>query len=147
MEVERAGNKVFAVEWLKLAKEDLRAAESLLKDNNFNNSVYHSQQACEKAVKALLEINKIIVRSHYVSQRLLSLGRSDDILKIAEAAEWFEKDRKWEITRYPIEKGKEIFLPFKVFSEKDAKEAFEKAKFVVEKIEKILKEKYGVEVK
>ncbi|MFP4461736.1 MAG: HEPN domain-containing protein [Thermotogota bacterium] len=45
-------------DWLKAAKDDLDAASLLLKHDNLTNIIaFHSQQAVEKSLKAVLEFN------------------------------------------------------------------------------------------
>lgn len=62
--------------------------------------------------------------------------------KVVEYAKSLEKN--WVITRYPFRRRTEIWSPRKAFTEVDAVEALEKARFVVNEIGKILKEKYGL---
>ena len=52
------------------AIDDLKAADVLLKNNIFSKSVYHSQQAVEKSLKAVLALNAIFITDeHVVSDR------------------------------------------------------------------------------
>jgi HEPN domain-containing protein len=44
----------FIKAWLRRAKADLKSAEDLLRNEDFADSTYYSQQASEKACKALL---------------------------------------------------------------------------------------------
>ena len=46
-------------EWLERALRDLKAAKILMKEELFNESAFHSQQAVEKALKALLVVRHI----------------------------------------------------------------------------------------
>ena len=130
--------------WLSVAKKELKRATHNLKGKDYPDCVFHSQQAVEKAVKALLEINGIIVRDHYVSRHLDKLT-GVEIERLKEIAVWFEMDKKWESARYPIEKGGKILMPEDVFTEEIARDALKKARYVVREISKILREKYGVE--
>ncbi|MEM5881765.1 MAG: HEPN domain-containing protein [Candidatus Aenigmatarchaeota archaeon] len=52
-----------------MAEADLKSAKILLETNNFNNSAYHSQQATEKAIKALLILKNEFVESHFVADK------------------------------------------------------------------------------
>jgi len=45
--------------WLEEAEWDLENARILLNNDRFNTVVFHSQQAAEKVVKALLSYNKV----------------------------------------------------------------------------------------
>ncbi|MCS7094178.1 MAG: HEPN domain-containing protein [Candidatus Aenigmarchaeota archaeon] len=132
-------NLELAREFLLAAKKDLEAAEVLLKNKNFNNSVYHSQQTAEKAVKAVLILKNKFVESHFVA----------DISKDYLDEETYEHvkslEKNWIISRYPFKRKSEIWSPVKAFTKLDAEESLKKAKFVFEKIVKIVK-KEGVEV-
>jgi len=142
-------NKRFDVELVKsfveASKSDLSAAVSLLKDKNYNNSIFHSQQAVEKIVKAILIVHGKFKATHIVSPELKRIQRKEkignDVVSAVRALE-----RHWVVSRYPFRLGKEVWNPAVAFDELDAREALEKARFVVKEIGKILKERYGVEV-
>jgi len=138
---KKVGREIPSKFWVKIAKKELERAEDALKRKDYPDCVFHSQQAVEKIVKGLLEINKIIVRDHYVADKVKKIV-SDE--KLIEEISWFEKDKKWEIARYPIEKAGSILTPEDVFTRKIAEDALKKARFVFEKIGEILKEKYGL---
>ncbi|MEM5883224.1 MAG: HEPN domain-containing protein [Candidatus Aenigmatarchaeota archaeon] len=142
------GREKFIENWLKLSMHDIEVAELMFKNRDWPNSVFFSQQSVEKTIKALLEANGIIVKDHFLANILKReiLPKEKTIEKIIEIALWFERDRKWAITRYPIEKGGKVVLPEEVFTKEIAEDALKKAKFVFDSISKILKERYGVEV-
>ncbi|MEM5810917.1 MAG: HEPN domain-containing protein [Candidatus Aenigmatarchaeota archaeon] len=146
---KKGSNKIPALIWFKIAREDLKRAERAFSSNDFPDCVYRSQQATEKSIKTILELNEIIVRDHYVAEKLKDLIKRNiefkNLIEIVEIARWFEKDKKWEITRYPIEKENELVLPEEVFTKEIASEALKKAKLVFDSVSKILKEK-GVEI-
>jgi HEPN domain-containing protein len=131
-------DKELAKEFFLTALDDLKSAKLELDGKVFNNSIYHSQQAVEKAVKALLILHNQFVETHFVADRIK--GLVDD--KVVECTKSLEKN--WVITRYPFRRKTEIWSPRKAFTEADAIEALEKARFVVNEIGKILKEKYGL---
>ena len=131
-------DKELAKEFFLTALDDLKSAKLELDGKIFNNSIYHSQQAVEKAIKALLILHNQFVETHFVADRIK--GFVDD--KVVEYAKSLEKN--WVITRYPFRRKTEIWSPRKAFTEADAIEALEKARFVVNEIGKILKEKYGL---
>jgi HEPN domain-containing protein len=60
-----------ADDWLKLAHDDLKAGESTLRDNIFNISCFHAQQAAEKALKAFLVDSNV---SHPKTHNLVDLN-------------------------------------------------------------------------
>ena len=59
-------NKKMALEWLKLANDDLALIDEIIDKENFTNiAAFHAQQAVEKTLKALLEYHKrSIPRKH-----------------------------------------------------------------------------------
>ena len=137
---KRIGRRISPEFWVKVAEKEMKRAEDAFSRGDYPDCVFHAQQATEKMAKALLEANGIIVRDHYVSEKLRGIV-NDNLIKNVR---WFEEDKKWEISRYPIEKGGEILMPDEIFDREVAEEALNKAKFVVSEIEKILKEKYGL---
>jgi HEPN domain-containing protein len=138
---KRIGRTIPSKFWMKLAEKELKRAEDAFSKEDYPECVFHSQQATEKMAKALLELNKIIVRDHYVADKLKNILNREELIK---SIRWFEEDKKWEISRYPIEKAEAILIPDEIFDKEVAQEALEKAKFVFSEIEKILKEKYGL---
>ena len=51
--MSRTDNRRQAERWLLTAREDLKAAETLLDAEMYAQACFHSQQAAEKAVKSL----------------------------------------------------------------------------------------------
>jgi HEPN domain-containing protein len=138
---KRIGRKIPSEFWMKTAKIELKRAEDAFNREDYPDCVFHSQQAVEKMAKALLELNQIIVRDHYVADKLKDVVNVEKLIKTVR---WFEEDKKWETSRYPIEKAEEILMPDEIFDREIAVEALEKAKFAVREIERVLKEKYGL---
>ncbi|MCX8191155.1 MAG: HEPN domain-containing protein [Candidatus Aenigmarchaeota archaeon] len=125
--------------FLKKAKEDLEVAEILLREKKYADSVYHSQQAAEKSGKAILLINKIFVAEHRISRFLpKKIGK-----KVIEYVK--DLERHWVKPRYPFIGRDLIWDPTVEYTKELAEESLKKAKFVFEKIVKIVK-KEGVEV-
>jgi len=62
-------------EWFELAKQDLVSAGILLdsQETVYAASIYHSHQAIEKAMKAILEIMKLEIPKTHNLMRLASL--------------------------------------------------------------------------
>jgi len=125
--------------FMKKAFDDLKSAEILLKNEQYSDSTFHSQQAAEKASKALLILNKMFVREHIVSPLLAKIEVNRDIVKNVSSLE-----EHWIKPSYLFVGRELIWDPTKEYTKEIAEEALEKAKFVVSEIEKILKEKYGV---
>ncbi|WP_202318625.1 HEPN domain-containing protein [Archaeoglobus neptunius] len=106
-----------AREWLKKAETDLKVASILIREGIYDYSLFHSQQAVEKYLKAFLTYhNKPFGKTHNIPL-LLSLcaeidQRFEDLLKLD-----FSILFPLGVTiRYPI--GREI-------TEDEAKEAME----------------------
>jgi HEPN domain-containing protein len=81
------------------------SAKLELEGKVFNNSAYHSQQAIEKAIKALLILHNQFIETHLIADKVKGLVYD----KVVEYSK-----------------------------------SLEKADFVVNEIEKILEEKYGL---
>ncbi|HUW89420.1 MAG TPA: HEPN domain-containing protein [Candidatus Nanopelagicaceae bacterium] len=87
--------------WLEEADWDLENAKILLKNKRFNTVVFHSQQAAEKAVKALLYFNKSNGWGHSIYSLLekykeITHANIDDLQKSA-----LSLDKHYITTRYP----------------------------------------------
>ncbi len=57
--------------WMSFAREDLRAAEILLREDVFSQACFHAQQAVEKALKAALlhrDPARSLPRTHSISE-------------------------------------------------------------------------------
>ncbi len=66
--------------WLRQAEADLQAAHDSAQSNHFDSACFQSQQAGEKALKALLYLRGVNPR------------KTHDVLKLLEQAEKFESD-------------------------------------------------------
>lgn len=64
----RKGEKEVAISdsFLKAAKSDINSARILLKNKEYSNSLYHSQQAIEKILKAMLALKGHFIFKHEV---------------------------------------------------------------------------------
>ena len=72
-------NEELAREFLLTAKADLKSAEIELKGGVYNNSAYHSQQAVEKVLKALLVLHNRFVESHFVADRVKDIVKDQKV--------------------------------------------------------------------
>jgi len=144
----RKANIKLAKAFLKRAEGDLRSAKILLDAGEFPDSIYHSQQCSEKAIKALLVMENKFVRQHIVS------GIFKEVIENF-AEKWKEKlieilpdieslEIHWILPRYPEPFGEEIWNPEEEYSEKDAKEAFAKAERILKILKAFLKENYKI---
>lgn len=92
-------------QWLEFAQTDLRSCENNLSDEFVTNVVaFHSQQAVEKAFKALIEEKGIRMSRIHNLTRLYALTESFLISKIDET-ELEMLDNVYTSSRYPGEIG------------------------------------------
>jgi HEPN domain-containing protein len=70
---------------------------------------------------------------------LFGLGVSQEIIRNVSSLE-----EHWIKSRYPFVSKKLIWDPTKEYTREIVEDALNKAKFVVNEIEKVLKEKYGL---
>jgi HEPN domain-containing protein len=97
--------KASTKQWLEFAQTDLRSCENNLNDEFVTNVVaFHSQQAVEKAFKALVEENGIRMSRVHNLTRLHALTESYLISPIDET-ELEMLDNVYTSSRYPGEIG------------------------------------------
>lgn len=108
-------------QWLVFAYEDLRVAKIIFEAGIYNQVCFHSQQAAEKSLKALIEEKSKVVKEH----RFAKLFKVCKELKY-ELDDFQEKleflDKFYTSTRYPFIIG---MLPQGTPAESDAKTALE----------------------
>ncbi|MEM5830454.1 MAG: HEPN domain-containing protein [Candidatus Aenigmatarchaeota archaeon] len=120
--------------WINKAEKDIKLAKLALDNDIFDYSLFHSQQAIEKFLKAFLVFHNKPLRKTHDIEKLIEMCKEID----AE----FEKLYDMNIEKfYPI--GIEVRYPeFEIeISEQEAKEAVEIAEkvkeFVMKKLEKL----------
>ncbi len=128
-------NKSLTRDYLERAQIRLGAVEYLYSKKAWADVVRESQEIVELALKALLRHSHIEVpRIHDVSGILenekskLPALLQKDIDKMSSISRSLRRDR--ELAYY----GSEDLTPSEFYKESDAKEAFQSAKFVVERI-------------
>lgn len=142
--------EAFALAFLKESKEDLDTAKELIENKRYSRAVYFSQQCAEKAVKALLEMEKIFVSEHDLSTffvKFIYNNKSYSEFKehledILESLDYFEGE--WSKTRYPKEKDGKVSTPTELYNEQKSLEAIEKAEESLNLIKKILNKKFNI---
>jgi HEPN domain-containing protein len=121
--------------WLEQAKRDLRMAEELLKLGFFEGAAYHSHQAGEKALKALV-IKKGGYHLTHSCKFLLDQLKAqkmdvDDIYNDAK-----ELDIHYMTSRYP---NAASAPPYELYDELKAKELVDRARKLVDFVERNLR--------
>ena len=97
--------KTSVQQWLEFAQADLRSCENNLHDNFVTNIVaFHSQQAVEKAFKALLEERGIAIPKVHNLIRLHSLSEPF-LAELIDLSELDVLDDVYTSSRYPGETG------------------------------------------
>jgi len=90
-----------AKRWLTFAQEDLKVAELVLEESIYNQVCFHSQQAGEKALKALIE-EKVKVPKEHRLPKLFKICQElgYNLEKFQENLEFL--DKFYTFTRYPF---------------------------------------------
>jgi len=118
--------------WIKQAELDLGDAEYSAQGGRFHLACFLSQQAAEKALKAYLYLQgNEIVWGHSVAELIDDCCESDETFSSLREKGAF-LDRLYIPTRYP--NGLPGGIPSESFSEKDAVEAMQAAKKIIETV-------------
>lgn len=130
------------------ARSDLRSSKLLLDGTEFSRSIYHSQQAIEKVMKAGLILAGIVVTDdHWVSDRFMqSFSTMPNIMNIIRDAKYLE--RQATKSRYPLFRDAErpIWIPSREYTELDATDAYMKAVNIFKNITQFIKEKHNISI-
>ena len=128
--------KLISKEWLNKAKEDLDVVEEIISRKHLTNMVaFHSQQAVEKTLKALIEEFEIGFEKTHNLERLLGIVRKQ--INIDVDLDMVKRlDEVYISTRYPSDLG---LLPSGKPSIQDAKELFDFATTTYDAVKEILK--------
>ena len=119
--------------WIEKARRDVRAAELVIGEELYDEAAFHSQQAVEKALKALIVAKGLRAPKTHDIDFLLSILRRTGI-----EVTWDEKLSN--LTRYAVE----MRYPGLSADREEALEALETAKRVVEWAKEKLRE-MGIE--
>ena len=121
--------------WFEQSKRDLKMAEELLKSCLFEGTAYHSHQAAEKALKALVICRGGYHLTHsckFLLDQLRSQGL--DVEELYSDAR--ELDAHYLISRYP---NAASAPPYELYDELKAKDLLNRARRVVDFVERNLK--------
>jgi len=118
-----------ASDWLRQAEEDLRAAGDSAATGHHEWAAFQSQQAAEKAVKALVQFLHGSVRGHSITDILQQLSPSVTAPPTILAASR-GLDKVYVTARYP--NGFISGAPSDYFTEKDSRELIAHARGILE---------------
>jgi HEPN domain-containing protein len=126
--------------WLTHAKDEFQDADDLRKRGRFYLALFHFQQATEKGLKAYLylKVKSIeVFYTHSIDDLLeMAFDISSDFKKVTQAK---KLDKYYIPTRYP--NGLPGGVPSRYFDDpKEAEEAMELAKSVIELAERKIQE-------
>lgn len=123
--------------WLEEANDDRKSAEYLFKGRRYSKACFHSQQAAEKAVKALLIKRCRRYEDVHSVAGLLQLTQKHVEVPEKLMAKANRLDKHYVPTRYP--NAWPAGAPHEHYMEEDAEEAIQDAKSVLEFVEEKIK--------
>jgi HEPN domain-containing protein len=113
MVLQYMSNKIYAQEWLELAKHNLQGAEILFAADHFTDVIgCEIQQAIEKALKSLFALRNFkILKTHnltelFTNQKDLKLGEEE--LSLLECATQYYLEDRYPNPRYSLPPRDEI---------------------------------------
>lgn len=115
-------------DWLKQADADLRLAGTALEGESYEWACFAAQQAAEKAVKAIHELEGVSPRGHSVKGLLEAIGDPAAEKTLIDAGR--ELDRHYIPSRYP--NGFPEGAPVDFYTQEDAKSAIQRAEAILE---------------
>lgn len=117
-----------AQDWLNQAKNDLLWAKQGIASGFYSQVCFLSQQAAEKAIKAIAYYQEYEVRSHSIVMIAKKLGVNSDVMEAGR-----QLDIYYISSRYPdaFPEG----APFEIFSEHQAHEAVRNAQVIIDRAE------------
>ncbi len=135
--LSKVSQKDFAYIMLKDGERDYQIGEKLKEEGFFDKSVYHFQQAVEKAIKSVLISFGIFKKTHFIGEVLLKeIGDielegiwKERLKEIATISEEIEPEVSW--SRYPGIDHDTLWVPYEEYFEEDAKESSKKASVVI----------------
>ena len=133
--------------WLNLAETDLKVAKILEDTKNYSNSVYHSQQASEKAVKAILALLSEQIYEHKVSSDFYDLVFSKYPYDYIEEIYFnlSELETHWLKSRYILKTRQNVIIdPLELYDKKKSSNLYKKSENVIKLIKKFLKEEFDL---
>lgn len=117
------------MKWYQQALEDLLTAEQLFKAQRYYAVAFWSQQAAEKALKALLIFSGKIVRTHDLNE-IIDIVEKELLINVSEIRDDANKlTIHYIVSRYPDAANS---IPARIYSINDAEDLLRRAKKVIE---------------
>ena len=131
----------FAVKYFEQAQKDLHRAKRSLDEGDYPDSVFHSQQCVEKAVKAMIEAKRRYIHNHgpLLSTTFIDAFKdewNDDFESVLDILGWFTE--YYTRSRYPFLFKGRVVSPDEFIDRNTAEEALKKAERVLEVARKYL---------
>ncbi|QOJ79256.1 HEPN domain-containing protein [Infirmifilum lucidum] len=118
-----------AVRWFEQCLADLSTAEDLLRTAHYYAAAFYSQQAAEKALKALLIASGKAVRTHDLVEMLDIIERELRVSVDEIRADASKLTIHYVVSRYPDAANA---VPARIYSREDAEDLLRRASRVVE---------------
>lgn len=123
--------------WLRQAESDIGAAQGSLKNHNYEWACFQSQQAGEKALKALWYYYSFDPWGHSVAKLIQEFPKNkikNSLNLLLNKAK--ELDKLYIPTRYP--NGLPDLTPSEIYTGEEASKAIKSSKIIIEEIKKML---------
>jgi HEPN domain-containing protein len=135
--MSQTDNRYQAGRWLLTAEEDLSAVETLFAAEKYAQACFLSQQAGEKAVKALWYLMDADPWGHSIKKLLTEFPNKSEL---PDFNDWLEKaallDKYYISTRYP--NGLPDLTPGQIYMKDDAQRGMDAARWLVKACRKRL---------
>ncbi len=134
----------FSRKYFLEARKDLKRAERAFEEGDYPESVFHSQQCVEKAVKALIEAKREYVFNHgpFLSSLFIRVYRDewmDYFDYVVDCLEWFIE--YYTRSRYPFLLRSRVYSPEEFITRELAEEALTRARRVLDIAGRVLRRK------
>ncbi len=134
----------FAYKFFKEAEKDIERAIKSYNDGDYPDSVFHSQQCVEKAVKAMIESKREYVYNHgpalaSIFVKVFQDEWEESFDKLVDIIGWFTE--YYTRSRYPFLLKGRIVTPHEFIDRGTCLEAIDKAKEVLSIAEKYLRKR------
>ena len=135
--MSQESNRQDSRRWLRQAEADIDAALGSINNNNFEWACFQSQQAGEKALKALWYYFSIDPWGHSVARLINDFPENEtkkSLSLLLNKAK--ELDKLYIPTRYP--NGLPDLTPSEVYTNEEANKAIESSKAIIEQIKNLI---------